>query len=230
MRLFVAVTTHNPIGGLRMELLEQTVESIDRAFPSAVKLLFDNDSDDGSYQALQLLTQPGGWQLCCYHPYDGNHTPGRGRNQIMWQIGAEAQNHELVVFSDDDMLWRPGAEMTLRKLWLGAPERLLIACGLLEPIYRWNTPRQTIDCGGVNVLVRDSAPGAAWTFRRGAWGRIGPVKHDFGYDHDTCKRLVSRGDWVGQLDLAEHIGWGSSTHGNEAVLWSKPLDRDKWGV
>jgi hypothetical protein len=32
------------------------------------------------------------------------------------------------------------------------------------------------------------------------------------------------------MDLADHIGWEASTHGNEAIKDSKPLDRDKWGV
>jgi hypothetical protein len=82
----------------------------------------------------------------------------------------------------------------------------------------------------VNVLVRDSCPGAAWTFRWQDEGTIFPVKADFGYDVDACKYLVASGYEVAQLDLAEHAGWGASSHGNEAHAAGMPLDREKWGV
>ena len=46
------------------------------------------------------------------------------------------------------------------------------------------------------------------------------------------KLLRGYGCKIAQMDLAEHIGWGFSTHGNDADqhLDGKPLDRDKWGV
>ena len=140
---------------------------------------------------------------------------------------------DIVVFSDDDMEWKEGAEQKLIALWSQAPADLAIVSGLLEPDWHWNTPRETLTLAHTNVLVRDSCPGAAWTFRAPDWGII--KKHivkDFGYDHKACVALRKDGYRVAQIDLAEHIGWGFSTHGNEAnqAVDSRPLDRVKWGV
>jgi len=138
------------------------------------------------------------------------------------------------VWSDDDMLWKPGAEQKLGAFW-GAPaserDNVAIVSGLLEPVWHWNTPRSTVEAGGVRVLVRDSCPGAAWSFNnpRMVW----PLDNGhatFGYDYKACGRLRESGLKVAQIDLADHLGWEASTHGNDALKDSKPLDRQHWGV
>lgn len=251
---FVGVVTHNPMATLRFDLLERTVQSIDAAFPAAELFLLDNGSTDGSWAAvLDLLGTQGscGHGSCQLrgrwhtrkgsgHP-EGNFTPGAGRWRL-WHLmfGHETGNTAderapFWVMSDDDMLWKPGAEPKLSKFWRGAREgNIAIVSGLLEPVWHWNTPREVVEVAGIRVLVRDSAPGAAWSFGN---PRKIDVAHDpqlwrFGYDYESCKKLHEAGQRVAQIDLADHIGWGYSTHGNEADqhLDGRPLDREKWGV
>lgn len=249
---FVGVVTFNPMVTFRFDLLRQTVRSIEKAFPKAYLFLVDNLSDDGSTEAVaDLLGEPlpgaslvlkgerrGRW-IMTNHPLGvnpENRTPGAGRVRLHRFMDA----HERLLpgrtpfwaWSDDDMVWREGAEERLTKFWSQAPNDISILSGLLEPEWHWNTPRYTVEAGGERVLVRDSAPGAAWTFR----GEMSCVKEEsmwrFGYDYETCKLLGAAGLKVAQMDLAEHIGWGASTHGNEAIDApdTKPLDREKWGL
>jgi hypothetical protein len=234
MKFAVAVMTHNPVAGLRQSLLDDTIISVDMAFPKAHKLLFDNGSTDDSREYLVETASAVRWTFDSYQPEDGNHTPGRGRNWIRHHLLAlrsdQRWDFDVVVLSDDDMEWKVGASEVIEAIWSNPSEKLVIVCGLLEPVWHWNTPRRTQECGGVNVLVRDSCPGAAWTFRWKDEEKIFPVKADFGYDVDTCRRLVAEGYEVAQVDLAEHAGWGASTHGNEALAAGQPLDRDRWKV
>lgn len=234
MRFAVVVMTHNPVAGLRQSLLDDTIISVDMAFPGAHKLLFDNGSDDDSGEYLVETSGAARWDFLRYHPSDGNHTPGRGRNQIMKALAEMRREHgwefDVVVLSDDDMDWKVGAASALTAIWSDPTDQLVIVCGLLEPVWHWNKPRRTDTCGGVNVLVRDSAPGAAWTLRLSDVDTVFPVENDFGYDVKACKKLRNGGLEVAQLDLAEHAGWGASTHGNEALAAGMPLDRDKWKV
>lgn len=280
---FVGVVTFNPMATMRFELLEQTVRSIEKAFPTGELFLLDNLSDDGSWEAVcEMLGTEGSKCAECdapmrgrwhaanrsvWHPPfddgppDDNRTPGAGRarllNVMMHHIpdegheavvdhglagGEEPVDHlpRYYVWSDDDMEWREGAQAKLTHFWSDPPEGVRIVSGLLEPVWHWNTPRRTVEGGGVKVLVRDSAPGAAWTFQRPPFNllRPGTVKEQgdelwrFGYDYELSKMLREQGVEVAQIDLAEHRGWGASTHGNEAIEApeTKPLDRDKWGV
>jgi hypothetical protein len=278
----LGVMTHNPLSTLRFELLERTLRSLGEAFPDAErKVLLDNGSDDGSFDALISEDCPftAGWEII--KRVGKNTTPGAGRNAMMEVLLGQwppPVPPEIIVFSDDDMLWRPGAQKTLTKLWghHRCPDDLAIVSGLLEPDYPWNKPIEVVEVGWptfddddvaaadpspVRVLVRESAPAAAWTFVHGGchhglaphyyackhlaepgveWyrshinGRRTVFVDDFGYDTEYCRWLRDREHplRVGQLDLAEHIGWGCSTHGNDAVndVRAKPLDREKWRV
>jgi hypothetical protein len=234
----IAITTFNPISLLRTDMLRRTMQSLDLAFPAAYKILFDNDSTDLSYYYFQELmvmfpkwtTVPSMSVGACV-----NHTPGNGRNQIMRYLRARHLNsngEHIVVFSDDDITWSLESKDILTEFWMNAPSDLVILGGLLEDEYLHNTPRKTIECGSVKALIRDSTPGASWSFNYNDWwAHIGPVVNDFGYDTKCCKALKKeKGLRVAQMDLVEHIGYGGSTHGNEQAMWTRPLDRDKWGV
>lgn len=213
-------------------------------FPEVQITIFDNGSTDGTAAWLAGEREAKRLHGYGYVPEDGNTSPGRGENELVKMLTVQARlsaelgdgvrwrdaDLGIFVLSDDDMRWKPGAAAKLRRFWAEAPEDLVIVAGLLEPEWHWNTPRETVEHGGVRALVRDSAPNAAWTFRARDRERIFPLVEDFGQDYDACQRLAKAGLRVAQMDLAEHVGWGLSTHGNDAIDEGKPLDRERWGV
>lgn len=221
-----AVMTHNPLAGLRLGLVERTLASAQEAFSSWGRVLLDNGSTDGSLQELAVLSTRYGATMVRREGFE-NTTPGAGRSCLLRALDAE-----LLVLSDDDIEWKPWAGTWVKAMWNGpVPDDLVIICGLLEPEWHWNLPRSTLDlAGGRRVLVRDSVPGAAWTVSRGRLRHLSPVPEEFGYDSKVCARLREQGWRVAACDLAEHIGWGASTHGNDANRRAIPLDRARWGV
>lgn len=257
----VCILTYKPVATLRVELLERTLKSIRKAFPNSNWCIINNGGNDVEVisELARTYLGDGQWNIACFVP-SGNGSPGAGRNEIV-SIMHSIHVPDLVVMSDDDMEWDIGAEDKLRQLWFG-PEANegdsryvgglrapAIISGLLEPDYEWNKPVCTTVINGIAVLERESAPGAAWTFRtrkdeRGKppWPGISEdylasgtkriFIDDFGEDYEYCKSLRARGRRVAQIDLAKHIGWGHSTHGNEAHLngGTRPLDRARWGV
>lgn len=259
----VGIVTHNALASLRLELLEETFHSVRVSFPNCEVFVLDNGSTDGTEDVIARFETPVGKRVRTthYEPPDGNHTPGRGRNVLLdWMVNET--DAEVFVFSDDDMRWKPCAEALVRGIWtapidIGArwTDDIVIVSGLLEPEWDWNKPLYTARPSGIPVLVRESAPGAAWTFKarevtcldgqtpcaHGIWpnyrhavanGDAGPFKDDFGYDYEYCRRLdgAYKGLKVAQVDLAEHLGWEASTHGNRANKGGKPLDRERWGI
>ncbi len=235
----VGVLTHNAIATGRFELLEGTIASLRVAFPGCEPLVLDNGSTDGTAEYVAEL--PGG---VAYVPDDGNTTPGRGENQLVKRLllatpglpdaftigGRAVGGADIIVCSDDDMSWHPGADDVLRRFWAEAPEDIVLLSGLLEPVWDWNTPRGIVEAGGVRALWRDSAPNAALTFRAADWKKFGPFEETFGQDHKACVAIRERGGRVAQVDLADHAGWGYSSWGNEAIKGARKLDREKWGV
>ena len=261
MRLAIGVKTFNPGSTGRSDLLRGTVRSLRQCFDAPIYLL-DNGSTEETLPLLSTCASTTGAIWKRSRSTDGNVTPGRGYNLLLEWIGrTELEAHgalpDVVIFSDDDMHWRADAhpQDKLRAIWgaSSCPEgdwsRVAIVSGLLEPEWHWNTPRLTMRPGGVPVLVRDSAPGAAWTFRlnplrqdgdvpiigeklRTMLDRDGPqvFAESWGADYRFCELLRREGRTVAQVDLADHRGWGRSTHGNEAPGSAMPLDRKKWGV
>ena len=226
MNFGVAVKTFQPTAGLRWGLLERTMDSVRENFASAKCLLYDNSpTDDDAEQLMSLL---GEWRFGMTK--DGTtHTPGDGANRLV-KIAGDLWSVDVLVTSDDDMAWKPGAQEKLNAFWSEAPEDVTICCGLLEPVWEHNKPRELVEAGGQKALVRDSVPGAAWSFRMRHVKRIFPVVADFGYDTRACERLLSQGHRVCAMDLCDHAGWGASSHGNEMLRRARPLDREKWGI
>lgn len=238
--LVFVCTTHNPMGSLRWDLLEKTMQTAREAFVGCPMLLVDNCSNDGSQEAQFYLAGQLGARYVRYAHMRGpglmgvaqNHTPGSGRTMAWHEIQSMGLLNQdmVVVMSDDDMKWSPSAKEWILSFWDHAPEDVAILCAYLEPEFEWNTIRGVLDTGQVRVLVRDSAPGAAWTFRMDQAKNIFPVPMTFGYDHKTCLKLAMMGKRVAQIDLCEHMGWEASSHGNDAVLHAKPVDRARWGL
>lgn len=228
--IHVGVLTYNVIRSLRDELLEQTLDSVERAFqPVGARLyLLDNGSDDGSDHDLATP----GW---FYHRRPGatSTTPGAGRNALMALMAPEPD--DIVVLSDDDILWHPCAGASLRMFWDDPDNRITLASGLLEPEYPWSKPIEAVTVGGLTGLIRPSLPAAAWTFRARDWDKIGPLKETVegdGEDFAACKKLWRDGALLLALDLCTHIGEGYSQMGNDEArrFGGRPIDRSDWGL
>jgi GT2 family glycosyltransferase len=228
-KIVVGVVTYNVLVGLRSDVLERTTKSIDIAFPDCDRILLDNGSSDGTEEfILESQEISKSWQVVFHKPDDGVTTPGRGLNELIKHV--LKRKPAVVVLSDDDILWKPEAGETIRKFWSESPEDPVILGGLFEPDWHWNTPRELITRGGVKALVRDSCPSAAWTFLSKNWSKIGPVSEEFGHDYETCMDLKEKNKRVAQIDLAEHLGWGLSSHGNDAIEVARFIDKEKWGL
>jgi len=244
--MLVAVLTHNAIANGRLGLLQQTRESIHVAFPDVFCFLLDNGSTDGTAEVVGALEGRKedlyhvGIPLPCTNDDDVS-TPGRGRNKIMELIRAAASyggphDETIIVLSDDDIAWKPKASDKLTAFWANAPDDVTLVSGLFEPDWHWNKPCEVVRSGGVSVLIRESAPAAAWTFRAKHWVRFFPLVEEFGpgivgEDLQACRLLRGAGFRVGQLDLATHLGANASTHGNDPRnIRAKPIDLKAWGI
>jgi len=231
IKLAVGILTHNVMSFDRLELLKRTTDSVVSVFGESSLFIVDNGSWDGTNGVVARICE--GTKIKHLSSWDGDGTygPGRGRNFIQKHfLDTDA---DVFVCSDDDVVWRAEAAKGIAEFWSEAPAGLAILSGLLEPEWSWNTPRGVVEAGGRRALVRDSAPAAAWSYRRKDVDAIYPLREtlsDLGEDYAACVRLREAGRTVAQMDLAEHIGWGKSTHGNNAVSWARPLDRSRWGV
>lgn len=219
MRVVAAVLTHNAKRYGRDMLLRDTLRSLAEADRV---LLVDNGSSDGM---ADWVAQVGGF---CYQPADRVTTCGRGMNVTITMAAADA---DVVVFSNDDIVWRPGWRARVQSFWEHAPDDVAIMSGLLEPDFPWNQPRATVEYGGVRGLVRETVPGGAWTLMAANWSIIGPVPEKAGWDDvPTCRRMNQLGWRNVAVDLADHAGVELSTWGNGSQKFAKPLNREAWGL
>ena len=217
MKIAAGVLTHNVYDYGRQDLLRETLQSLADC-PQVY--VVDNGSTDGTEEWVRRI---GGIAVS-----DPITTCGHGMN-VTCRILAES-GADICVFSNDDISWKSGWMGVLKRFWSEAPDDLIICSGLLEEDFPWNTVRERIECGGIPALVRDTAPGGAWTFRARDWPKISPIPEAAGWDDvPVCKRLRNKRKRVAQMDLARHLGQGHSTWDNSSVQYETPLDRDKWG-
>lgn len=207
VRVAIAVRTWNVIATGRHECFMATLESLREAGHPFELALVDNGSTDGT---AKLVAEQGG------------HLAARVgmRNQAGYGMTAAIERAlvgrpDLVVFSDDDVAWHPGFLRRLVAFWAFAPHDLALLSGFLEPRWWWNTIRGAIECGPVRAIVRETAPGGAWTFPAANWRWIAPLDPGMIADAEACHRLRGSGFRLAQADLATHIGAGHSTWGNE---------------
>jgi glycosyltransferase involved in cell wall biosynthesis len=221
VKVSIGVLTHNQFSTGRHELFLQTLRSLKGAGWPFDLFVVDNGSTDQSGEYVQSI---GGTAIKAIVS-----TCGFGMNATA--RACLSTQPDMVVLSNDDIEWHEGFLEVLVDFWDAAPLDVLIASGILEPDYPWNTARELLQAGPTKALVRDTAPGGAWSFRASDWLRIGPVPESAGWDDvPTCQRLKAEGYRVCQLDLAEHIGEGYSSWGNISHTVAKPLDRAKWGI
>ena len=206
MKVAAVVLTYRAVSANRVGLLAQTVESLREADYLQV---VDNGSTDGT---AELVASWGG--ISHDKPI---HTSGHGNN-FAARV-AYGTDCDLVVFSDDDMRWKPGWRQRLEAWWSEAPDDVAMTGCHIEPAYHWNTILGRIVCGGVPGLVRESTGGASWSIPRDRldvfFAPAGIWQQNQGYgDVMACNRVVERGYRICQIDLAEHVGQGQSTWGN----------------
>lgn len=231
MRIHVGILTHNAVSLGRADLLDQTVHSAMAAFPDSQILVFDNWSTDGSWDHLLELRRQLGVYIATHVPVDCNHTPGRGVDLMIRHLLGHADAYgSVLVCSDDDMFWKPGAADKITAFWKEPATNVMLLGGLLEPVWHWNRPRFVFEHGGVLALVRDSTPAAAWTFPAQYADRFLPLEPTWKFDTALCRKIKQNGGVVAQMDLADHMGADKSTQHNDAARSGVPLDREKWGV
>lgn len=210
MRVAAVVLTYNQIASERRDLFQQTLDSLLATRDPHVALslfVVDNSSDDGTDK---IVAELGG-----YCSTDGITTCGHGTN-LAARVGVGA-GADLVVLSDDDMVWRPGWLEQLRAWWSRSPADIILTGCHLEPEFPWNEISAAATYGKVRGLIRRSTGAASWSFRPNAWKLIGPIpeqQQGVG-DVPACHRLVERGLRIAQLDLADHAGIGRSSWGNK---------------
>lgn len=236
-KIAVGIMTHNSFSSLRTGVLDETVKSAIEAFPSSPILVFDNHSTDGSEDLIHLR-----WDgVDTVRHLWGSGTPGAGRKAMLKHMSKRQRPampgtvYDIFVCCDDDMRWSREAGRRLSYMWPCAPAELLIISGLLEPVWPWNKPKFTVEHGDTscNVLVRESAPGAAWSCRASEAEYIAHhIEDGFGYDTKLCAKLGEFNALVAQADLSTHIGEEFSTHGNRPHdnPKTKALDREKWRI
>lgn len=216
----IIVLTHRPVPHGRHGLLARTMASLGRNF----LVVHNGDLDEASEKAIRRLCLA---RDCMFWQMGGDGNIGRGMNRVIDAVVEGAHPHEIVVFSNDDVRWRPGWREKLERFWSPSNIEIVLAGCILEPEWGWNEVRGG---GSFPFLLRDSAGAAAWSFHAGDWRRkVGPVPEGLptGEDIETCREIHRRGFLVAQLDLADHIGVGHSTIGNSTS--GQPLDREKWG-
>lgn len=222
----LGLLTHRVIDFDRADLLAQTMRSAERAFPSASLWVLDNGSSDGTWDVLKEVASDR-WILLRV-PSTEPSPPGLGRNRLVEYMGLKG---DLVVLSDDDMVWQEGAEDRLARFFAAAPEDVALVSGFVEPDFAHATPREAVEYGGVRGVVRDNAPGCAWAFRPSFWAKYGPMPETpIGEDSEVCARVRADGKRMVSLRLAEHAGLGRSSLGNCAGRVAPPFDGERWGI
>lgn len=162
---------------------------------------------------------------------DGVNTCGRGMNSVFANIYNTHPETDVVVFSNDDMEWKPGWREKLISFWEAAPKELIILSGMVCNEYEWNTTLRPLNVGGLGIVLRRSATGGAWTMRRSSIPLVLPIS-EAPNDDDVrkCHELLVDGYYVAEADLAEHKGAEASTWGNQGWTYGTPLDFKALGL
>ena len=230
MKIAVGILTYNARATGRLGLLQQTVASLQVAFPSALLMFYENGENSSTIASVMQragVIELGGW---------GSARPGAGRNRMLERFATfdlcVRYGIDVVVMSDDDMLWHEDAGHRLRCFWEGdgLPQDVVLLGGLWEPEWAWNKSLGVVESGGQKALVRESVPAAAWSFRFDRRSDIFPLNEvPSGEDVQVCEKLRAKGLRVVALDLADHMGRGYSTTGNSPPA-GVPVDRGRWGL
>lgn len=220
MKIAVACNTFDVFRTGRRDLLMDTLASIPREQCHSFTLLTCGSSDQTDMLVAELggIVDNGGskaWygmQRCIEH--------------------ALATEPDIVVLSADDIEYHPGWLSRLVSFWQAAPDNVKLASLFIENYdYPWATVNEAVEIGGERVLMRESVPGASWSFRARDVHLILPIPElSPGEDLARCRILRQQGYRLAQLDLATHAGERQSAWQNMSWAQHPPLDRQKWGL
>lgn len=219
MKVTAGILTWNPVETGRKDLLNRTYASlVDQADET---IIFDNGSTDGyNLAGIRFDTLKG---------FPPGNTCGYGMNKIAASL---RDTTDIVVMSNDDMIWHSNAVNILKDIWDDPPDDLKIVSGLVEPTFSfpnmipWNKPIGIFELAGHKLLSRRSVPGGAWTYQTADHDLIFPVSTFPGVDDvPACHKLTDAGRLVACMPLADHEGIGMSTWGNGSERFQiEPLD------
>jgi glycosyltransferase involved in cell wall biosynthesis len=215
MKVAAGILCWNHIKTGRADLFTGCYESLVDASPD-VLVVADNGSTDGTTYPVDHVTFP------TLAGFPHGNTCGYGMNKLAATLLMEEP--DIIVLSNDDIVWAPDSMVRVRRLWAEAPEELAIISGLVEPLFAipdeepWNLVYGREDIAGEDVWTRKSVPGGAWSFRAKDFPVIFPVSTFPGVDDvPACEKVRNQGRTVGCVDLATHAGidrssWGNASH------------------
>ena len=224
-RVGVGLQTYNiftpvpPQNITREEFFWRTWNSIQKTgYPAELHLL-TNGSTDGTDKTVREL---GGLVD------NGNSQIWYGLTRLIEAMG----DVDLIVLSADDVEYPENWLRRLVSFVEAAPRDIVLFTMQMEPLFSWNVPRERVEYGGEEALIRDSLPGSSWVIRRTDWEEwIGPYpKMMPGEDLEICKKVLAANKRMAALDICKHIGEEHSAWGNKSYLTSRPLDREEWGL
>lgn len=235
MRLAVGVLCHNQLANRRTGLFADCLDSIRSAEPD-VLVVADNGSTDGTTERLAELPEYVNFPRIPGFP--PANTCGYGMNKLAYLLEGQA---DIIVLSNDDIVWKPDAFTTLKEVWAESVGSLIVLSGLVEPTFAlpgerpWNDPLGTVTVADRRILLRRSVPGGAWSYQSDDTHLIFPVSTFPGVDDvPACHKLVAEGYKVGCLDLAVNAGVDASTWGNAShskyVVQPLPQVREEYGL
>jgi glycosyltransferase involved in cell wall biosynthesis len=234
MKIAVGILCHNQEKYGRVDLFDQCLKSVQAAQPDHL-VVMDNGSTDGTAERVAALV--GGVAVDRIAGYPHGNTCGYGMNKLARTL-AEL-DADVLVMSNDDIVWQSDAFDRLRTVWAEMSERAAIVSGLVEPTFAlpnqrpWNEVLGVLDVADETLWVRRSVPGGAWSFRRDMVDAIFPVSTFPGVDDvPACHRLIENEYLVGAVDVAAHAGIESSTWNNGShqlyVVETLEQMRERW--
>ena len=220
MKIVVACLTWNHRKTGREQMFYDTLLSLTNGGQEVEVVIVTNGSTDGTQDTVRRL--------------GGIVDDTDSRIWYGMTVGIEeAIRHgaDVVLFTADDITYAPGWADKLAAFWQDAPDEVKLCSLILEPAYPWNTIRGTLDAGGLRAILRDSIGGCSWSFRAADWPTIGPLEQIFpGEDLAACRKLISQGYYLAQVELGTHDGEAQSAWGNQSHLYAQPVDRERWGL
>lgn len=224
LKISAALLTWNQYRTGRHELFKSTLYSLRSGFPYSLDVLTNGSTDRTDLEVLTLGGTVDNTNSACWYG--------------MQRCIELALSHEpdIVVFSADDITYKDGWHERLIDFWQHAPDDIKLASLFIEPEWtQWNRVTEAHDIGSERVLIRDSVPGASWSFRASDTHLVLPIPTiSPGEDLEVSRRIRAAGYRLAQLDLASHDGEAVSAWGNRSHLRSDMIPahvvKAKWGI